>query len=104
MNCQQDPLCLKHVELICRSTSVLRDEIQTIKPVKTSLKAFLCFKLTNGACYKSQVLMTLPLPATSSSTESKVETPIYSTMDAEVMNTSFELCSLSDITALIATW
>ena len=62
MNCQQDPLCLKHVELICRSTSVLRDEIQTIKPVKTSLEAFLCFKLTNGVCYKSQVLMTLPLP------------------------------------------
>ena len=63
MNCQQDPLCLKLVELICRGTSVLRDEIQTIKPVKTSLEAFLCFKLTKGACYKSQVLMTLPLPA-----------------------------------------
>ena len=44
------------------------------------------------------------ITSTSSSTESKVETPIYSTMDAEVMNTSFELCSISDITALIATW
>ena len=63
MNCQQNPLCLKHVELIYRRTSGLRDEIQSIKPVKSGLKAFFCFKLTNGACHESQVLMTLPLPA-----------------------------------------
>ena len=42
--------------------------------------------------------------STSSSTFSMVETPTHSTMDAEVMNTSFELCSISDIMALVATW
>ena len=40
---------------------------------------------------------------TLSSTVSKVETPTHSTMDAEAMNT-FDLCSISDIMALIATW
>ena len=44
------------------------------------------------------------ITSTSLSTESKVQTPTYSTMDAEVMNTSFELCSISDITALTVTW
>ena len=43
----------EHVELICHRTSVLRNAIQSTKPVKTGLEAFLCFKLTNGACYKS---------------------------------------------------
>ena len=32
---------------------------------------------------------------TSSCTERKVEVPIYSTLVSEVMNTSFELCSIS---------
>ena len=40
---------------------------------------------------------------TLSSTVSKVETPTHSSMDAEAMNT-FELWSISDIMALIATW
>ena len=42
--------------------------------------------------------------STSSSTVSRVEIPTHSTMDAEVMSTSFELGSISDITAHIATW
>ena len=40
---------------------------------------------------------------TLTSTVSKVETPTHSTVDAEAMNT-VELCSISDIMALIATW
>ena len=84
----------EHVELIYRRTSVLRDEIQSIKPVRTGLEAFLCFKLTNGACYNSLSADDTTTTSTSSSTDSKVETPTHSTMDAKVMNTSFELCSI----------
>ena len=41
--------------------------------------------------------------STSSSTEGQGETTIHSTMDAEVINTSFKLCCTSDIMALTVT-
>ena len=90
--------------------------MQILKPIKAGLDAFLCFKVTNGhlgsekivilykvrrsdehvgACYQVVSADDATITSTSSHKESEMEAPTYSTMDSEVMNTSFEFWSIS---------